>query len=164
MAQITASRLRELLHYESETGRFYWLSDRGGSARAGTLAGSINGEGYLAIQVDGQLYLAHRLAWLWVHERWPTATLDHKNRVRTDNRLANLREATRAQNRQNTGLRANNTSGFTGAFWFKPTGKWVARIGVDGRKVFLGSYDSAEAAHEAYKAAAAKLHTHRPAA
>jgi hypothetical protein len=102
MSTITAERLRQLLHYDPERGVFTWLSrpaERSWNTRfAGTRAGTINGLGYVVIGILGRRYKAHRLAWLYVHGEWPGRELDHINCDKSDNRIANLRPATRSQN------------------------------------------------------------------
>ena len=111
------------------------------------------------MQIDGRRYLAHRLAWFYVYGEWPRKGLDHINRDRLDNRIANLREADHAQNVQNRGPMSNNKSGFKGVF-FNPrhTQPWQAQITARGQYFNLGRYATAEEAHEAYKEAAARLH------
>lgn len=163
---ITQERLRELLDYNAETGHFVWRrrlgSDRDTNAWnerfADTIAGGLNGNGYRQIRLDGCRYKAHRLAWLWVHGCWPAADTDHINGDRTDNRIANLREATRAENMRNRGANKNNTSGHKGVTWRRDVRKWHARIVVSRRHIRLGHFDTPEAAAEAYEVAANKYH------
>ena len=158
---ITQSRLKELLHYDPETGVFTWAVRRNG-IRNGGVAGGLDAKGYRKIGVDGRLYLAHRLAWLYVHGVWPQAQMDHRNGVHDDNRISNLREATNAQNSQNRALHANNTSGFPGVTWFWQRRKWMSQITFDGKRKGLGYFDDPEEAHEAYLAAKARLHAFQP--
>jgi hypothetical protein len=89
--KLAAERLRERLRYDGGTGVF---TRRVGSghARAGEIAGSVHSTGYVRIGIDGGKYTAHRLAWLYVHGVWPSDQIDHINRNRSDNRIANLRE------------------------------------------------------------------------
>ena len=89
--KLTAERLRERLHYDAGTGVF---TRRVGSghARAGDMAGTIHSTGYVRISIDGGKYTAHHLAWLYVHGVWPSDQIEHINRKRSDNRIANLRE------------------------------------------------------------------------
>lgn len=87
--ELTAGRLRELLHYNPETGTFTWIarSAHGSHIRIGAIAGSSpNSNGYLQIRADGRTYKAHRLAWLYVNGEWPRADIDHKNGVRACDR------------------------------------------------------------------------------
>ncbi len=136
--RVSRDRLRELLHYCPDTGRFTWLKRRS-NVSAGTVAGSCgSSHGYWEIRVDSGLYLAHRLAWFYV------------NGVRTDNRIANLRCATFSQNNCNRGVRGDNESGFKGVY--RPAGrrKWTAQAKINGTQTYLGTYDSPELAHEAY--------------
>lgn len=140
------------LDYDPETGRFKWLV-RCGRQQAGTNAGTVSGR-YSYIRINGKPKLAHRVAFAWVHERWPECQIDHINGDKRDNRIANLREATSRQNMANSKRRSDNTSGFKGVRKARSPGKWWAYIYVDGKGTYLGTYDSPELAHQAYMKAA----------
>lgn len=124
---ITATRLRELLHYDPETGLFTWKVARQGT-RAGAFAGALN-HGYLRITIDWRHYPAHRLAWLYMTGEWPADLIDHINLVSDDNRFVNLRQATRAQNMHNSARPRTNTSGVKGVSRY--AGRWKAQIKVN---------------------------------
>ena len=96
--------------------------------------------------VAGKTVTEHRLAWFYTHGCWPNGDLDHINRVRYDNRLDNLREATRSENCQNQPIRKTNKSGATGAYYHKVSGKWAASINVSKKQIHLGVYDTLEEA------------------
>lgn len=162
MSELTAERLRELLHYNPETGVFTWRVSNSNRAPAGSVAGTAHGAGYRELSLDGGRYLEHRLAWFYVHGVWPTAGIDHRDGDRVNNRLLNLREATKAENQQNRAAQANNKSGFVGVSWYKRGHAWVAQIGVGGRQRRIGLFDTPEAAHAAYLAAKKQLHTFQP--
>lgn len=147
---VTAERLREVLRYDPDTGRFTWLV-RQGRQSPGKPAGCVTPSGYVIAAVDGQHYRAHRLAWLYMTGAWPAAFIDHKNRDRADNRWANLREATKSQNGANQAPRSAH--GFKGATYNKRQGRWVAQAKINGKPVYLGYHDTPEEAHEAYMAA-----------
>lgn len=87
---------------------------------------------------------------------WPAEQIDHINRRPDDNRLVNLREASRAENMWNSSLSCRNTSGFKGVTFFRRAGKWMARIKFNGQSHFLGLFTTAEEAHAAYCKAAEK--------
>lgn len=112
--------------------------------------------GYRSISIDDRDYLAHRLAWLYVHGKWPPHQLDHINMDRADNRMCNLRQADNAENNCNRPLQSNNTSGFKGVSFHKQTRKWKASLKVRGKDIHLGLFDEAEAAAAAYRLAAQK--------
>ncbi|ATS39292.1 MULTISPECIES: HNH endonuclease signature motif containing protein [Xanthomonas] len=158
---ITYEEAIKLLSYEPETGQLRWKMSRP-KAKAGSVAGSIKGNGYVQVRVVGKMYLAHRLAWLLTHGAWPKAQIDHMNGIRHDNRLANLRECTNAQNQQNLGLLRHNTSGCIGASWRAQKGKWRANIRAHGKVRHLGYFSTPEQAHAAYIAAKAQLHEFQP--
>ncbi len=155
--RVTSERLRELLSYNPDTGMFVWLVNRR-CVRAGSVAGAVNSHGYIAIMVDGMLYTAHRLAFLWMHGVFPDRELDHINRDRADNRHANLRLATSAQNKANTGIRRDNSSGFRGVSYCKVRKKYLAQIAHNGKKKNLGRYSTLSEAVNAYESASTRLH------
>ena len=125
---ITYERLKELLHYDPDSGIFVWNIGRPG-ASVGTVAGAIRHDGYVRIGVDNKRYLAHRLAWLYVHGYMPENSIDHINRNPLDNRICNLREVSHMCNMRNIDTPKNNTSGVKGVIWNKHNLLWVAVIG-----------------------------------
>ena len=156
---LTQERLKELLDYDPETGVFTWKSIVFGShMKVGSVAGSMYSNGYLRIKINGKDYRAHRLAWLYMYGCWPTNQIDHINRVRDDNRIANLREATNKENQWNRGKQKSSTSGFTGVSWHKKSGKWQSRIAVNKKVIQLGVFNTPEEAHAAYVRAKAEHH------
>jgi hypothetical protein len=157
MKRLTVQRLRELLAYDPETGVFTWLVTKSSRAVKGSVAGSINGEGYRQIQLDGAMYAAHHLAWFYVKGGWPTEQIDHRNCTRDDNRFTNLREASGNQNKRNTRISRNNTSGFKGVYFDKRSNRWRAYIHHERRQRYLGTFDTATEAHAAYYKAAVEI-------
>ena len=158
--ELTAERLRELLSYDADTGIFRRKTSRGGQ-KAGTGVSYLNKvNGYVYAGLDGKRRLAHRLAWLYVYGEWPLHDIDHVNGLRSDNRLCNLREATRSENLQNIRLtsRKNSSCGLLGATWDKNKGKWTAQISNQGKRKFLGRFETPEDAHRAYLKAKVRLH------
>lgn len=151
--ELTAEKLRELLHYDKESGIFTWKVRTSSSVKVGDVAGRQNGDGYRLISVQSRDYLAHRLAWLYVHNSWPKDQLDHINRIRTDNRMANLREVTNKQNQQNRSKSSHNTSGHPGVSWHKQRSKWQATITHNYKLIHLGYFENLEDAVAARKAA-----------
>ena len=152
--RLTAARLRKLLTYNPATGVFTRRISCASNARAGSIAGWISGAGRRTIRVDKRHYYAARLAWLYVHGRWPTHEIDHINRVRDDDRLCNLREATHSQNNANCTVKSHNASGFKGIYFKRATGKWGASIRYGKKSYYLGYYTSPQLAHAAYAKAA----------
>lgn len=155
--RITAVRLRELLHYDPETGVFtHRVGRKGRGTRAGDVAGRIRKQdGYRRIGLDHGRYVASRLAWLYMTGEWPAAEIDHINCVRSDDRFINLRPATRDENARNTRRPSSNTSGLKGVSW--RGGKWRATIKKDRKPIHIGFFASPEAAHAAYVAKAQEL-------
>jgi hypothetical protein len=149
-------RLKQLLHYCSLTGVFTWKTDAG-RIKKGSIAGATDAYGYQVIRLDKVLYKAHRLAWLYSYGTWPSKNIDHKNRVKNDNRLTNLRDVGQSANTFNSGVRKNNTSGVTGVNWLPDKSKWEARIRVNYRIVHLGKFNSKDDAVAARKNAEQKF-------
>lgn len=145
-------RLREKLVLDVDTGVLRRASDGTGGTKAGDVAGSVNSVGYLRLKVDGCELLAHRVIFAMTNGRWPDADLDHINGNRRDNRPANLREATFAENNRNTGIGKNNTSGAKGVSTFQRGRKWRATCQVNGVSNYLGRFDTAEEAAAAVRA------------
>lgn len=148
-AILNAARLRELLSYDPETGVFTLRVARG-SEPAGAVAGHLE-RGYRRISVDGKLYYAHRLAWLYVYGTWPLLHIDHINNTRDDNRISNLRDVSRTVNNQNLKVaQANNKTGVLGVYFHKKANKYQASIMVNGVRKHLGLFASSGDASAAY--------------
>ena len=132
---------------------------------AGATAGRLDGEGYLRVTLTrgGRKHFlyAHRIVFALINDRWPVDRVDHEKGVEAGNRITNLREATTAQNGQNRKLDAHSTSGFAGVGKSSWRG-WQARIGVGGRRIWLGHFATREEAVVAYLKAKAELHSFQP--
>jgi hypothetical protein len=157
---LTQVRLKRLLHYDPETGVFTWL--RGQPGLRGCEAGGLwrgHNQTYWVIGIDGRQYRAHRLAFFYMTGRWPDPEADHDDADTLNNRWANLREATKSQNGQNKGRMPGNTSGFKGVTFVAWRGVYQAQIRIaPGKRLWLGYFKTAEAAHAAYVAAAQEHH------
>lgn len=156
-APLTAERLKQVLHYDPETGYFTWLlSPTRGINPGDRTSDQPNPRGYFLIKVDRRSYKAHRLAWLYMTGAWPVALIDHINGVRSDNRFCNLREATLSQNQANSKRSRLNKTGFKGVSFHESYGLYSAQVTnpAKGRVQWLGYFKSAEEAHAAYCRAA----------
>jgi len=154
LEKLSQEYLRQILLYDSDTGHFYWNIDKRPFVRKGDLAGFTERSGYRSIRISGVAYKAHRLAYLYVFGKWPIE-VDHINCIKSDNRLCNLREATRSQNVSYAKSRSN-TSGIRGVSWHNNA--WRVRVQVNGKRIVIGSYVTLEAAERAAKDARLKLH------
>lgn len=146
--------LREHMAYVPEVGAFMWKI-RGPGRTVGKVLGTVTPLGYVTIKVDNVVYYAHRLAWFYVHGVWPKGPIDHINSVKTNNAIANLREATHAQNaarRPTTRVLAPSRGVFPHGSGF------VARIHHSGKRHYLGYFKTAEAAKVAYEAKAKEIY------
>ena len=159
---LTAARLRELLHYDPETGVFTWLKVRA-PHKVGSVAGTRSKPGYIYITINQRSYAAHRLVWLYVHGVFPKHQIDHRDGDQGNNRIVNLREATNSQNHQNvTASRNGSSGGYLGVTYDRARGKWQAQIKQEGKYRFLGRHATPEAAFIAYCEAKATFHTFNP--
>lgn len=154
---ITQDKLKELLHYNQSTGVFTWMESKG-TAKKGSIAGTVSGQGYVNIKLCGRLYKAHRLAWLLEFGVIPEGPLDHINGTRNDNRVSNLRLATLSENQHNQGLRSDNKSGIKGVSWDGKSKFWRAQIKANGRLIRVGSFDNLDEARSAMEKARNEIH------
>lgn len=154
---LTADELRSLLSYDPETGLFTWLVRRGPVTK-GQKAGRVGTEGYIFITINRRSYGASRLAWFYMTGEWPADEIDHENTVNADNSWTNLRNATRSENQANRRLFKVNRAGLKGVCWHEQCGKWQAQIGYRRKIIYLGLFDTKEAAGAAYVAAAKKYY------
>lgn len=129
--EMTQDELQKLLNYDPYSGVFTWKQYRNQLALKGGIAGNIRPDGYIQIKVKGKLYLAHRLAWLYVTGKWPSMDIDHIDGGRRNNRFSNLREATRSENK-------HNTCWSSGVHWCNTHKIWIAQFQINKVRVVLG--------------------------
>lgn len=154
---VTRSRLKEVLRYCPVTGKFFWKVRAAHRIQVGDEAGA-KANGYVRIRIDGVLYAAHRLAWLYMLGRWPTFEVDHENRIRHDNRWINLRDATHGQNSANRATFKTSRSGIKGVTWASREGKWKVAVRKNGKVHAAGHFDRIEDAEVAAIALRSRLH------
>jgi len=156
---ITQEDLRQILHYDPETGIFTWLRQLSYRGKLGTRAGCFKTRsGRVVIGMFGTEYYAYRLAWLYMTGVWPPMDIDHIDGDPRNNRFSNLRLCTMSQNIQNQRrAKSNSTTGLLGA-WPTPGGRFFSCIKVKGHVTYLGNFKTAQEAHHAYIAAKRKLH------
>ncbi len=168
----TPEYLRECFDYNLETGSLVWKArpyhhfsnlnaHRSWLTRfAGKSVGFVNKKGYLVTGFSGRgLYYLHRLIWAMVYGAHPEGLVDHINQNPKDNRLSNLRIATRSENAMNSKVRRTNRSGVKGVHKMKGCERWVAQVAVKGGgPAYLGSFRTLEDAAEAVKAARGARH------
>lgn len=138
---LTQAVLKEHLNYDPDTGLFTRAKDLGNGVKAGSPAGGLNSHGYVSVRVAGSTYRAHRLAWLFMYGVHPSGVVDHINQVRTDNRIANLRDVSQRLNSRNVKVTPKKVkSGFKGVVWNEQSNVWAASIVVNGNWVNLGKF------------------------
>lgn len=158
---ITQSKLKSLLTYDADTGKFCWAVSTSNRTPVGSVANCRDKNGYVVIRVDKKLYKAHRLAWLYEYGVWPTKNIDHINQTPGDNRIANLREADQHENNQNRRVQRNSQSGVTGVSWNKTHNLWQARIHTREGCRSLGWHKSKDAAILARQNAEREIYSFR---
>jgi hypothetical protein len=165
--QIHPSTLRQILRYDAETGHLFWRErplemfarekdrKRWNTRYAGKRAlTTIHGGKYCRGPIFNRTYLAHRVAWALVNGEWPDQEIDHVNFDGTDNRLSNLRLATKKDNMRHRRSLPKSSSRYLGVTWHKKSKKWQASIEIDGKCKYLGLYPNEDSAAMAYDAAA----------
>lgn len=151
---VTAEEVRRKFSYDPETGLLTRLHGPFQGVEDRLL------DGYVVVTLRSRHYRAHRLIWLYVHGIWPSLDIDHRNGVRSDNRILNLREASVTLNNQNVrqARSHNKSTGLLGAYPTVTPGRWRARIVVNRKPIELGCFSSPEEAHATYLAAKRELH------
>lgn len=156
---ITHDRLKHLLTYNCVTGVFTNRVQRNSRSLAGSRCGHVTPAGYIEIRIDGCAYLAHRLAWLYVHGTFPTNQIDHLNGVKNDNRISNLKDVTQQLNQQNQGkAHRDNKSGLLGVCWNEREKAFRAYITVNKNQRIIGRFATKEEASTCYLSAKRELH------
>jgi len=141
--------LHKLLDYNEETGIFVWKTQLSSRGIIGTIAGNLD-NGYIRITINKVKYNAHRLAWLYIYGEWPEGIIDHKNRIKIDNRILNLDDTTQSINTQN---RAE------GKGYWKVGNKYRVEIQSNGIRKNIGRFDTEYEAFSAYLAAKLLYHS-----
>ena len=159
--ELTQEYLSECFCYHHDTGDLVWKmrprehfnTDSGqriaNNLHAGVIAGVSNSRGYISIKVNGKLYRAHRLIWLLIHGAWPRDEIDHIDGNPSNNKLENLREATRLENTRNKRKLRSTACRYKGVTRTK-SGKFYAQIGVDYKSIYSELFHTEEEAHAAY--------------
>jgi hypothetical protein len=153
---ITQKELKEILNYNSESGIFTWKNIvKPARKKVGDVAGGLC-LGYVVIGINGKIYRAHRLAWLYIYGKWPNDQIDHVNGIKNDNRLCNLRECNQSKNNYNRKMQKNNTSGIKGVCKHKD--KWMVQFKINKNVMYFGTYDDIEFAELVANEVRAKYH------
>ena len=151
----TPDVLKRLFHYER--GALLWKTKLNKRIRLMSVAGSMDGHGYVQIMINGKRYKAHRLIYIMFYGYAPKV-LDHINGIRDDNRIDNLRPASLNDNARNAKKPERNTSGFKNVYWYKRHSKWQVAITVDNKPLHIGYYDDINEANTAAIAARNQYH------
>lgn len=144
---LSKGEVESLLDYDPLTGLFRWKHAVSSRAKMGSVAGTLDRDGYVVIRIKGRGYKAHRLARLLLSGSWPEDEVDHINRVRSDNRACNLRDVSAFENSTNTDFSHSlGRSGVRNVTWFSQYQMWKAAFMHRGKKIFVGYFETVEAA------------------
>ena len=130
---LTQKRVKELFDYNEETGILIRKTGFYKAKKGDIFIKSYSSHGYAECSIDGESYLIHRIIWLWCNGYLPEGFVDHIDRNKLNNKLINLREASRVCNAQNSGNPKNNKSGVKGIYWCNTSSRWKAQIGINNR-------------------------------
>ena len=140
----------DVFTYDPVTGILRWKINPSTQVQCGDIAGSENSDGYLRVRYKKKTHFVHRIIYEMVHGSIPRGKeIDHRNRIRSENQIDNLRPATHLENCRNISMSPRNTSGIIGVGWYKITGKWRAYVTVSCRIIHLGYFFTKSEAHEA---------------
>lgn len=154
--------ISSILHYEIDSGIFYWKKKTKNNIQAWKIAGTKRkSDGYIKITIDKKGYPAHRLAFLLVTGKFPLLQIDHINGITSDNRWDNLREVTNGDNQKNTRIRKDSPLGVAGVYWVSKSQKWVSSIKSCGEQIHIGSFSTLFDAVCARKSAETKFGFHK---
>jgi len=149
---IDQETVKKIFYYDAESGMLLWRNGNGRNVNPWQQANSLNSSGYYAVKIQNKSYRVHRLIWLYVNGKFPDGDIDHKNRIRNDNRLCNLRDVSRTDNAQNISLPKHNKSGHIGVSWIKSHNCWTVYVKVNKKNKWLGYYKNLDDAVAARKA------------
>ena len=144
----TLNRVKELFDYDPNTGILVRKITTSSNALAGSVVGWKNDEGYLSVRVDRTPWKVHQIAWLYVHEVWPSGVIDHINRDKTDNRIDNLRDTTVQVNNLNKGTRKDSKTGVPNVTWRERDRRFYVACKRNGKQNYGGCFKSLEEAQK----------------
>jgi hypothetical protein len=150
--------VKKLFYYDAASGMLIWRNGNGRNVKPWQQAKALNGNGYFTVKIQNKSYPVHRIIWLYVNGNFPSQEIDHKNRIRNDNRLCNLRAVSRTDNCQNISLPRHNKSGHIGVSWFKKEKSWTVYVKVNKKNKWLGCYKNLDDAVVARKAGEAQYY------
>ena len=152
---ITKDYLHTIFDYKD--GNLYWKERRGGKIVEGSKAGGYNPSGYFNVEINYVKYRLHRIIFMWHHGYLPKE-VDHINGNKLDNRIENLRAATKSQNLRNTGIRKTNSSGYKNVTWRKDNKTWAVALRYNGKPLHIGFFKDLELAGLVAEEARNKYH------
>ena len=156
MVEITQELLKE--HFEYRDGHLWWIKPRARSIDVGQQFGHTTKKGYRRGIFFGKQVYEHNLIWFYHHGVWPTYKLDHRDTIKSNNYIDNLREATDQQNSFNTKSRKGSTSKYKGVYWCKRDKKWISTFMLSGKTNSVGRFDCEVEAAKAYDKAVKDIH------
>lgn len=161
MAKYKTLPIELLFHcfnYDKDTGEFIWNTPKSNNTKKGSIAGSLDKDGYIILKINRKQYKAHRVAWAMHYGEWPDKIIDHINKDKKDNRIENLRLATDSQSRQNQKIRSDSIAQSRCVYYSVHFRKWVAYTSHLGKRKHIGYFLTKSAAENAYRKTAKQIH------
>ena len=150
MPNHTYEYVSRILRYED--GLLYWTENARRKHIRNTIAGCKKRNGYVYVKIQKKIYGVHQVVWLLCTGNWPSAPVDHIDRVRVNNKFENLRLCTPSQNQMNR-AGSNEIKGVTR----HTSGRFQAQIQSKGKNHYLGLFKTEKEAGLAYDAAAKRM-------
>jgi len=144
-AEMTAQEIKDTLDagfYKAVHTKFMYIPESGQliNKNTGKVAGCLTSNGYLVVSIGPRPYPAHRLIYYMYHGHFPKGQIDHINRIKTDNRIANLRDVSASKNMRNTGNSTKNKSGVKGVIWNRQENCWQAKAFYKRKPIHVGNF------------------------
>jgi len=155
MANLTQAQANELFEYND--GSLLWKNRANNLKHCSKNAGHLDNDGYLRTRVNGKLYLNHRIIFLMKNGYFPKI-VDHIDGNKLNNKIENLRKATKSQNSLNKKTRVDSRSGIKNVYWYKPTEKWKVAISINQKRKHIGYFENLELAELVALEASNKFH------
>lgn len=144
------SEIKQYLEYNPDTGFFRWIKKLSNNSKNDWQKGNQRPDGYTYLRILGKQFLCHRLAWLFTYGEFPESFLDHINEVKNDNRISNLRLTDKSLNGLNTKKKHKDSLSEYKGVSQTPSGKWMSKVCVNTKQIYLGSFKTPEEAYKKY--------------
>ncbi len=144
--------------FEYRDGELFWKIKPAMRVHVGDKAGWLDKNAtHLRVLYKGKKVMVHRIVYLMHHGHLPEC-VDHVDRNPLNNKIENLREATKSQNSCNKKVRSDSGTGIKNVTYYRPSGKWRVAIAVNGKRKHIGYFADMEQAKIAAENAGKMYH------